>query len=171
MMKKIVALMLLAILGAPAFAAGAVHTPRPFGSKTWYSENATPSPSPEPTPEPTPKPTTKPSFNYAAIVADPDAHTGYLDYMVGTVQQYNEYDYQFGDYDHFYGILISVDDVLLQAVMIYFGYNDGEDHPVVGDTVWAYGAFGGLEDRTGILGTLKIPWYICTEVRIIADQN
>lgn len=167
-MKRLLTLVLaLSMMAAPASAAGAVHTPRPFGSKTWYSENATPSPSPAPTPEPTPKPTTKPSFNYAAIVADPDAHTGYLDYMVGTVQQYKEYDYQVDAFDHFYGMLISVDDVLLQAVMIYSGYNDGDEHPQVGDTVWAYGQFMGLEDRTGILGTLKIPWYICAEVRII----
>jgi hypothetical protein len=113
---------------------------------------------------------TIPSFNYEAIVADPDAHVGYIDYMRGTVKSYTNIDGQEGDYNgyHLYLLLMAVDDSLMHTVAVYGAYKDGDDHPKVNDTVWVHGTFQGLQERNGILGTINIPEYVCRTVVVVS---
>ena len=113
---------------------------------------------------------TIPSFDYEAIVADPDSHMGYIDYMLGTVKSYTNIDGPEGDYNgyHLYLLLMTVDDSLLHTVAVYGAYKDGDDHPLVNDTIWAHGTFQGLQERQGILGTINIPEYVCRTVVIVS---
>ena len=117
--------------------------------------------------EPTPEPQTKPSFDYAAIVADPDAHDGCLDYMVGEVVQYEALGDMLDAFDEAYALVITVDGVVSHRVVIYSGYNTGEDHPIVGDTVFAQGVCLGVMEHKNALGmVLHYPKYVCNVVQI-----
>ena len=144
-MKKLLIMMCLVLLVAQACAEGAL--------------------------EPTPEPSTKPSFDYDAIMADPDAHYGNLDYMMGTVARYDDLGQLFDVFEHSYSLLLSVNGETGHTVLVYSGYNDGDDHPQKGDTIWVYGSCVGAKDiKTGLGLVLRFPAYVCREVLIFPRQ-
>ena len=122
-------------------------------------------------PEPTPEPSTKPSFDYDAIMADPDAHYGNLDYMRGTVARYDDLGQLFDAFEHSFSLLLSVDGEIGHTVLVYSGYNDGDDHPQKGDTIWVHGSCVGVKDiKSGLGLVLRFPTYVCREFQIFPRQ-
>ena len=163
-MKKLLIVLLLVALLAPAAQAGVapVRTvaPRPT------TKPMTPAPTQEPTTEPTavPGPTPLepyyPAFDYDAAKADPDVYIGKWYTLNGRVNIYHEYEGVNEDGTHDSLIYLVLDDDPDKQVIIMYQRPEEKPQPKYGDTISCYGSFYKLyEQHLTIGGYITMPMF------------